>query len=185
MNSLVGDIGLQKIVYYVTQTCNLDGQMAEVGVFRGGSAKIISKSCTHKLLHLFDTFTGHPFDDVFHNGFKKGVFNCFINETKVFLQDCKVEYHVGIFPNTTKNLNCKFSFVHLDGDLYQTTMSAIEYFYPRLVNNGIMVFDDYDNSCCPGVKKAIHTYFYNPILTNGDDQAAIIRGKTKYKIAML
>jgi hypothetical protein len=48
-----------------------------------------------------------------------------------------------------------------------------------------MVFDDYDNECCPGVKKAIHTYFYDPILTAGDDQAAIIKGKTKYKIALL
>ena len=38
----------------------LSGDMAEVGVFQGGSAKLICEAIGDKKLHLFDIFEGLP-----------------------------------------------------------------------------------------------------------------------------
>jgi hypothetical protein len=48
---------LRKIVKSVKK---LPGEIAEVGVFRGGSAKLIRETDDDKALHLFDTFDGLP-----------------------------------------------------------------------------------------------------------------------------
>ena len=42
-----------------TQTA-LEGDLAEVGVYQGGSAKLICEAKKEKSLYLFDTFTGLP-----------------------------------------------------------------------------------------------------------------------------
>ena len=42
--------------------------------------------------------------------------------------------------------------MHVDVDVYQPTRDSIEYFYPRLVPNGVIVCDDYN---WPGARKAI------------------------------
>ncbi len=70
-------------------------------------------------------------------------------------------FHKGFFPETTKNLevNQKFSLVNLDGDTYQSTLSGLNYFYPKLVSGGILVCHDYQSKSCPGVKKAVDAFF--------------------------
>jgi Macrocin-O-methyltransferase (TylF) len=70
----------------------------------------------------------------------------------------KVVFHVGFFPDTAPEV-AEFCFVHLDADLYQSTVAGIKYFYPRLVAGGMLVFDDYEWGRCPGVKKAILEHF--------------------------
>lgn len=45
-------------------------------------------------------------------------------------------------------------FVHLDLDLYAPTKAALEFFWPRLVPGGVLLFHDYGCSLFPGVKKA-------------------------------
>ena len=54
-----------------TQTA-LEGDLAEVGVYQGGSAKLICEVKKEKKLYLFDTFTGLPevSDDDTHFGEK-------------------------------------------------------------------------------------------------------------------
>lgn len=49
----------------------------------------------------------------------------------------------------------KFSFVHLDGDLYQTTADALDWFWPRMVPGGVIILDDVDWPKCPGVNRAL------------------------------
>ena len=50
----------------------------------------------------------------------------------------------------------KFIFVHVDVDLYEPTKNCIDFFFPRLINGGIMVFDDYGYILqFPGAKLAI------------------------------
>src|SRR5205085_6808666 len=44
----------------VLRTQKLEGEIAEVGVYRGGSAKLIASLKGTKPLHLFDTFAGMP-----------------------------------------------------------------------------------------------------------------------------
>ena len=55
--------------------------------------------------------------------------------------------------------NLKFSFVHIDVDLYQPTLDCLEFFFPKLVSGGIIVCDDYNSSQFPGAKNAWDYYF--------------------------
>ncbi len=73
-----------------------------------------------------------------------------------------VEFYKGVFPGTltSRLLNeTRFSFVNLDVDLYRSTMDCLEYFYPRLNKNGILVSHDYNSINGSGVKKAFDEFF--------------------------
>ena len=62
--------------------------------------------------------------------------------------------HLGI-DDMDKITNLKFSFVHLDFDLYQSTMDTFNFIKDRLEKNAIILFDDYNLINQEGVKKAV------------------------------
>jgi len=152
---------LNRVSNLATSVCKLPGVNAELGVYRGGSAQAIAEACPSKPLHLFDTFEGLPSDDTSEGGHAKGEFVASFKEVMKTLQRYPfIEYHVGFFPDTTKGLeHLYFSFVHVDADIFQSTEAAIEFFLPRMVPGGIMVFDDYDWPPCPGVKELVDKWF--------------------------
>ena len=49
----------------------------------------------------------------------------------------------------------RFKFVHIDVDLYQPYVDSIEFFYPRLLEGGVMVFDDCGSAGFPGARLAV------------------------------
>ena len=49
----------------------------------------------------------------------------------------------------------KFSFVHLDFDLYQPTIDCFNFIKDRLEKNAIILVDDYNFINQEGVKKAV------------------------------
>ncbi len=50
--------------------------------------------------------------------------------------------------------------LHIDGDLYESTMTTLENFWPRLSVGGVVIFDEYDNvSEWPGEKQAADEFF--------------------------
>ena len=55
----------------------------------------------------------------------------------------------------------KFQFIHLDVDLYKPTKDSLNFFYPKLVQGGILVCDDYNYSTFPGAKKALDDFFHD------------------------
>lgn len=44
----------------------------------------------------------------------------------------------------------KWSYVHIDVDLYEPTMACLNYFYPRLVRGGVILNDDFGSPMFPG-----------------------------------
>ena len=52
----------------------------------------------------------------------------------------------------------RIAFVHIDVDLYQPTRDAIEFFYPKMSEGGVILCDDYGSSLCPGATRAIDEY---------------------------
>ncbi|HZS45828.1 MAG TPA: TylF/MycF/NovP-related O-methyltransferase [Blastocatellia bacterium] len=131
---------------------NHGGVFAEVGVFRGTSAKVICEAKEKTPLHLFDTFEGLP-DEISERDrrFEKGMFAGNENKVKERLsQYPDVVFYPGIFPGTAATAqNLKFSFVHLDVDLYKVTRKALEFFYPRMLPGGRILSHDYGH--CEGV----------------------------------
>lgn len=145
----------------------LPGNLAEVGVYKGGSAEIINNSMKiGKNLFLFDTFDGLPYEKSEHdNFFNKGDFrdSSFDDIKKQFETFKNVHVFKGIFPeqNHEEIKEEKFSLVHLDVDMYKCTMECLSFFYPRMNVGGIIVLDDYSDSCCEGVTKAVDEFLSN------------------------
>jgi len=142
----------------------LPGDVAEVGVYKGGTARLLAETLrgSGKSLLLFDTFSGMPETAAGKDVHQAGDFgDTSLEQVKRFLNGCeRVEFFPGLFPETAQGLSDRtFCLVHADVDIYPSTRDCCRFFYPRLVAGGILVFDDYGYLSCPGVKSAADEFF--------------------------
>lgn len=162
-NTLVDARRFRSIYDLCAQVELLPGGTAEVGVYKGGTAYMISRALPSAVCWLFDTFEGLPEASPEHDLHSKGDFSD-VDEKAVraFLESPNVSIHKGIFPQGHLWLNMvepTFKLVHLDVDLYQSTLDCLEYFYPRMVPGGVIITDDYEWKGTPGVTKAFNEFF--------------------------
>ena len=161
----------------------LPGDMAEVGVDRGGSARIISEVKGDKTFHLFDTFGGMPQTEADKDGiFRPGDFAATnVERVRNYLgRYPNLVFHPGFFPDTTKDVSdaTQFCFVHLDVDIYKSTRDALHYFYPRMVRGGMILSHDYGQITAPGVKQAYDEFFADkpePVVALWDTQCLVVK----------
>lgn len=140
--------------------------VAEVGVYKGGTAKLLHDEIknSNSTLYLFDTFEGLPYDNE-HDLHKKGQFSDTSLEAVSEYLNVKDNTNIiitkGVFPDSyPKDREClSFDFVHLDVDMHEAYEKSLEFFYPKMNKNGIIVCDDYNFPSCPGAKKAIDDFF--------------------------
>jgi len=136
------------------------GAFAELGVYRGGSARILCEVKGDAPLHLFDTFAGMPAVNPATDGaFRAGDFaDGTLEHVQAYLRGYSgVHFHPGFFPASAARLGPPspvFQFVHLDVDLYQSTLDGLRFFYPRLAPGGILLSHDYGDPTVPGVRRA-------------------------------
>jgi O-methyltransferase len=174
---------MHNIYKLVKQTAKIEGDIAEVGVYKGGSAKIISEVKGNKNLHLFDTFEGMPSVDSSIDTHKKDDFNdTSLSTVKNYLSGYKnIFFYKGYFPASLEGTDCynlKYSFVNLDVDIYESTKSALEFFYSRVNKGGMILSHDYNALSCPGVKKAFDDFFSEkpePIIELWDTQCLVVK----------
>jgi hypothetical protein len=160
---LLDDNDAYHIYRTVMATKKVNGDIAEVGVYQGASAKLICEAKGGKELHLFDTFEGLPGLSNADNPDRlhKGQFLAEFEEVKDYLRAYpNVRFYKGPFPDTAEPIKNKvFSFVNLDADLYESTLSCLKFFYPRTSKGGIIISHDYTDSSIPGVKRAFDNFF--------------------------
>lgn len=180
------------LYYLFSQTILLGvpGEVIELGCYRGLSAILLQKTLDNfsnkKQLHIYDSFEGLPEktkDDVVvtsanmrkcdyldNHRIGKGWFHSTREELIENFRDFQVKIpiiHEGWFALTLKeNLPSEISFAHIDGDLYQSTIVALEEVYPRMSIGAIAVIDDYCDelvherqNSLPGVKLACDSFF--------------------------
>lgn len=140
----------------------LQGSMAEVGTYEGATAKLICTAKQNRRFFGFDTFEGLPetqAHDTSHGQtfFRKNKYTAGYEHVQAYLSGFTgVQLVKGLFPASGKCVeNERFSFVHLDMDLYQGTKDALEFFWPRLVEHGLVVIHD---SHTGGVSQAIREF---------------------------
>lgn len=160
-----------------------EGDMAEFGVYRGASAELLCMVKHRRTLHLFDTFEGLPTPagqekDVF----RKGEFSGSLDSVKRKLSGYEnVAFHPGFFPDSASSLGEeRYSFVHLDVDLYEATLAGLAYFYPRMIPGGIILTHDY--SIIDGVARAFAEFLSDKpehVIELPTTQAMIIRHATQ------
>jgi len=138
------------------------GNLAEVGVFVGTTAKAIAEMKGNNPLYLFDTFEGLPRPTKEDEGeFIESFFsNTSLESVKHYLKDYpNINLYTGLFPDSAPQeiKDKKFIFVHLDVDLYESTTNCLGYFYDRMEKGGIILSHDYNNHI--GVRKAFDRFF--------------------------
>jgi len=161
VDMLLADVEAYFIYSMVQKTEKIDGDIVEVGAYRGGSAKLIYKATINKSMHLFDTFEGLP-DLSRHDApeqFCKGSYPALFEDVKNYLRDCpNISLYKGLFPATANPIrNKRFSFVHLDVDIYESTLNCLDFFYSRMSRGGAIISHDYAGS--KGVRKAFNEFF--------------------------
>lgn len=145
----------------------IQGGLAELGVYRGDFAKIINATFPNRKLFLFDTFEGFPKEDLDY----EKEHNLLINEIGN-LANTSVEYVLnrmpyrnscvirkGYFPDTTVGLEDeRYAFVNIDVDLYKPIIAGLEYFWPRMVENGYIFVHDYFSFSYAGPRQAVEKF---------------------------
>lgn len=151
----------QYLIYSTARAqSKLPGAMAEVGVYRGASAKLICRAKGDKLLRLFDTYEGLPEASQEDRGVhKKNQYACSVDDVRAYVNGFEnVHLHKGLFPDSTEGVEeNEYCFCHFDVDLYAGTKACLEYFYPRMVPGGIMISHDY--GLLAGVEQAFDEFF--------------------------
>lgn len=168
------------LVQFLLVSSELDGLVAECGCWKGLSSFILSHylkrekpSFDGEGYHIFDSFSGlskptqvdalsealtAELTEKF--GRVEGAYSASLPEVKTALAEFpKIEYHEGWIPSVFDSLSeGSYRFVHVDLDLYEPTRASIEYFYPRLVNGGLIVCDDYGSLLWSGARQAVDAY---------------------------
>ncbi len=156
-----------------------DGDFAEVGVFRGGSARLMCEMKGDKQLHLFDTFEGlPPAAEIDRNIHRVGQYCAGLESVRDYLKEYdQVYFHKGLFPDSTAGVEDRaYALVHFDVDLYEGTKACFEYFYPRMAAGGVMISHDYD--WASGVRKAVDEFFADkpePVIELPTTQCMIVK----------
>lgn len=146
----------------------IEGDIAELGVYRGFTAKLFHYYAPERTIHLFDTFEGFTNRSVIteqENTNMQVTASLFsdtsVEAVKKYLsqKNDNIQFYKGYFPEsiTSSIEETKFSFVHLDADLYQPIIDGLAFFYPRINPNGMIIVHDYNS--WPGARKAVDEFF--------------------------
>jgi len=162
--TLVDPVRCYMLYQCALQASRLGGDAAEVGVYRGGTARLIASAMqeSRARIHLFDTFEGMPSTDPAYDEHRQGDFS---DTSLPSVQGnlaglTNVAFYPGFFPATAPPVaHLKFSLAHIDVDIYRSVLDCCAFFYPRMVPGGIMVFDDYGFDTCPGAKQGVDEFF--------------------------
>jgi len=145
----------------------VNGDLVELGVYKGYTAKLIHYYVPDRQLFLFDTYEGFNTGDLAaeksRTGFSIG--NHFISAgTKevtsyIMPKNDNVILIKGVFPGSiTQDFYSKsFSFIHVDMDLYEPTIAALKFFHPRMSRGGYIVIHDYNT--WSGAQDAVDEFF--------------------------
>lgn len=172
---------LIEAVRYVTSR-SIPGDIAECGVWRGGSMMIVAlallaRGDTHRTLYLYDTFEGMPppsAADAAHTG--ESAAQLLENEPKntgiwcyATLEDVranllstgypaeKIRFIKGKVEDTIPGtLPSAISLLRLDTDWYESTRHELQWLYPAVTADGVVIVDDYGH--WQGARRAVDEF---------------------------
>lgn len=143
----------------------IQGAVAEAGVFQGDFSAEINQNFPDRKLYLFDTFEGFDdrdlsYEDNYESNPGRGDY---FAATSTDLVISKLKYPMlaeikkGYVPETFVGIEDTFCFVSLDMDLYKPTQRAMEWFWPRLNSGGVLLIHDYfdETGTFPNLKQAV------------------------------
>jgi len=143
------------------QAAAADGDTVECGAYDGLSSLMMCRATQPgRVHHVFDSFEGvsdpGEYDGDYWN---RGDLAASEELLRSNLAGFDVETYEGWIPDRFDEVaHQQFCLVHIDVDLYQPTLDSLAFFYPRTVDRGVIVLDDYGFANCPGATKAVDEY---------------------------
>jgi O-methyltransferase len=152
------------------ESLSVPGDVAELGVFEGHTSRRfvhdIEARGLRKTVHLFDSFHGLP--DIVTSEERKlaaghelreGNYASALVRTLTTLNGVRqFQIHEGLFEQSLPRFERSLCFIHVDADLYQSTVEAIFFADRCLEVGGSIVFDDYGDPLFPGVTLAVSRF---------------------------
>jgi len=167
----------------------LKGDVAELGVYKGNTATLLAKFARRlgSTAYLLDTFEGFNKADLTGIDVNSRVefTDTSLAAVRQLVGEDSVRYVKGYFPESTSQMPDDLSFcvVHLDCDLYAPIVSALKYFYPRLIPGGFLIVHDYSSLHWRGAERAVDEFFADKAesviaLPDGAGSVVIRKAKT-------
>jgi O-methyltransferase len=153
----------------VEQSAKLNGDIIEIGVWRGGTGAIMAKKAAlcgiDGLVYLADTFRGvvkaGSHDTIYKGGehadtSRQDVEALIHSQLKL----TNVRILEGIFPDETACLiegkDHRFRLCHIDVDVYESAKNILDWIWDAIVVGGIVVYDDYGFDGCQGITRFVN-----------------------------
>jgi hypothetical protein len=118
-----------------------EGMFLEFGVWTGGTINFTAKHHPDKVIHGFDAFMGLP-----DKWGEHPVGHLNLDGAPPEVED-NVNLHIGYFADTLPGFLDKYdepaAFVHIDCDIYSSTVTVLDALRPRLRPGTVIVFDEY------------------------------------------
>lgn len=155
---------------------NIDGDLVECGVYKGGNILGMMEYCNYfnlnKTIWVYDTFSGMTqpknIDIDIHNNsasnimdsvkcdeslsnFQKNISKSKYNYLKIIVGDVCETLCVN------DNVPDKIALLRLDTDWHDSTKCELDILYPKVVSGGSIIIDDYGH--WRGCRKAVDDYF--------------------------
>ncbi len=174
-HTMIGLKRLDNLQYCITKVIEqgVKGDFIETGVWRGGACIFMrgilaAFGIENRRVFVADSFEGLPKPDAANYPSDKGdkhyaqrFLSVSIEEVrkhfeKYGLLDKQVIFLKGWFKDTLPNAPIeKLSILRIDGDMYGSTMDALNNLYPKLSIGGFCIIDDY---ALKGCEKAVDDY---------------------------
>lgn len=139
------------------------GYFAEFGMYQGGSLEILARFNPSIEIIAVDSFEGLPKESEhdFHRLGDFGGLDFYAIAGYFKMMYPNVRIIKGFIPKAFDFFDeaTKFSFTHVDLDLYESIKASIDFLLPRTIEGGIILIDDYKVNSTPGCEKAINEFF--------------------------
>jgi hypothetical protein len=135
----------KELLAYCLDTTQASGHYLEFGVFTGGTMRYMARRKPGQHFHGFDSFEGLPEE---WSGFWLGK-NAFSVDGRLPSVPDNVTLHKGWFSDTLPPWRAtnpgKVAFMHIDCDLYSSTVDILENLADRMQAGTVVLFDEYFN----------------------------------------
>lgn len=149
------------------------GDIVECGVWKGGMIAALSEVIGNgRIYHLFDSFEGLP--EVQEEKDGKWAKKWSEEKSIWYFDNCRAEEHYAIeamklancrnykiykgwFKDTLGLFEGEIALLRLDADWYDSTYQCLETLYPKVLDGGLIIIDDYYT--WEGCIRAVYDYF--------------------------
>ncbi len=174
--TMIGLRRLENVEHCVREVLerNIPGDLIETGVWRGGTTIFMRGMLkawgdTRRRVWVADSFEGLPPPDAARYPADRGDIHWTYGQLAVSLEevrerferygllDDQVRFLKGWFKDTLPSAPIeRLAVMRLDGDMYESTLDALDALYPKLSPGGFAIIDDY--GAVEGCKRAVTDY---------------------------